>query len=101
MQEWLAPFDLLAETCLHVDASGLDVGRAGQLGAARQLAIIDMDDAPGPRGADGRGLYSAPRGAPAALGLPDRPQFRPSVPNHRRPQRPHTPQARSDSRSNA
>src|SRR3546814_6550180 len=44
MQEWLAPFDLLAETCLHVDASGLDVGRAGQLGEARQLAIIDMDD---------------------------------------------------------
>src|SRR3546814_12383479 len=35
MQEWLAPFDLLAETCLHVDASGLDVGRAGQLGEAR------------------------------------------------------------------
>src|SRR3546814_2584460 len=53
MQEWLAPFDLLAETCLHVDASGLDVGRAGQLGEARQLAIIDMDDAPGARGDDG------------------------------------------------
>src|SRR3546814_16389153 len=53
MQEWLAPFDLLAETCLHVAASGLDVGRAGQLGEARQLAIIDMDAAPGARGDEG------------------------------------------------
>src|SRR3546814_6474822 len=82
MQEWLAPFDLLAETCLHVDASGLDVGRAGQLGAARQLAIIDMDDAPGARGDDGMGLCGDRRGAHAALGFTDRRNFRPRPEAH-------------------
>src|SRR3546814_12440116 len=56
MQEWLAPFDLLAETCLHVAASGLDDGRAGQLGAAGQLAVLSMDGAPGTAGCGGGGL---------------------------------------------
>src|SRR3546814_14909300 len=69
MQEWLAPFDLPAETCPHVDASGLDVGRAGQLGEARQLAIIDMYDAPGGRGGEGMGSCGARRGGAAACGL--------------------------------
>src|SRR3546814_8051880 len=87
MQEWLAPFDLLAETCLHVDASGLDVGRAGQLGEARQLAIIDMDDAPGARGDDGMGLCGDRRGAHAALGFTDRRKFRPGVPIDERRER--------------
>src|SRR3546814_13011685 len=80
MQEVLAPLVYVAETGLQVDASGLDVGRAGQLGEARQLAISDMDDAPGARGDDGVGLCGDRRGAHAALGFTDRRKFRPGVP---------------------
>src|SRR3546814_20833693 len=59
MQEWLAPFDLLAATFLHVDASGLAVGPPAQLGDARHLPLFSLADAPTPRRAAWLALFCA------------------------------------------
>src|SRR3546814_16635542 len=55
MQEWLATFDLPAETCLPVDASGLAVARHAQRGEARTIPLNGMEQATGPRGRPGAG----------------------------------------------
>ena len=54
-----------------MDAGGRPVRGAGQLGQARELAVVDVDHAPGVAGAQGFDVRRLWRFAQAALGLAD------------------------------